>query len=106
MIAGIHPVGVHGAQILSVQLDEGAGELVAESKTLGEVVGLKFKLAAEDVEEQLDDSVHGGEGVAEEDEADDDGVLGVEAECVVERGVVEEDGEEGEDVEKVCLELC
>lgn len=103
VVAGVHPVGVHGAEVLLVQLDEGAGEVGAVAEALGKVVGLKLELAGEDVEEQLEDGVHGGQGVGEEDEANDNGVLGVEAKGRVQGGVVDEDGEEAEDVEQVDL---
>lgn len=86
-----------------MQLDKRAGELGAEAKTLGKVISLELELARENVEEQLDDGVHGGESIREENEADDDGVLSMESERVIERLVVEENREEGEDIEKVGL---
>lgn len=64
---------------------------------------LKFEFPAQNVHQQLHRSVHGCEGVREEDEANDDGKLLVEAERLVEGSIVNEDGEEGEDVE--CVEL-
>lgn len=79
MVAGVHPVGVHGAEVLLVKLDEGAGEFGAVSQALGKVVGFEFKFARENVEEQLEDGVHGRQGVRKEDEANDNGVLGEEA---------------------------
>lgn len=103
MVAGIHPVGVHGAKVLDLELEQGAGELLRVAELLGEGVGLELELAADDVHEQGDDQVHGGEGVREEDEADDDGVLGEEAKVGVQGAVVDEDGEEKEDVEGVSL---
>jgi hypothetical protein len=91
--AGIHPVGVHGAKVLNLELEERAGELLRIAQTLGEVIGLELKLASNHVHEELDDDIGGGEGVREEDEADDDGVLLEEAKGVVQRGVVDEDRE-------------
>ena len=70
--------------------------LVAEVKS--ELVSLEFKLAGEDIHQKLDDSVHGGQSIGEEDETDHDGVDGVEAKRSVERVVVNEDGEQGENV--------
>lgn len=79
VVAGVHPVGVHGAEVLDLELEQGAGELLGVAELLGKGVGLELKLAADDVHEQGDDQVHGGEGIREEDEADDDGVLSEEA---------------------------
>lgn len=64
---------------------------------------LKFKFSTEDIHQQLHHRVHGCEGVREEDESDDDGELLVKAEGLVKGAVVDEDGEESEDVE--CVEL-
>ena len=95
-------VSVHGAQVLDLQADERAGEGVAVAEADGEGVGLELVGAGEDVHEELDDGVEGRQEVGEEDEADDDGLRG-EGKGVVERGVVDEDGEEGEDVDEVEL---
>ena len=103
VVRSVHPVGVHGAQVLDLQLDERLSQLTAVSEFLRELVGLELVAPGEDVHQQLDHGVHGGEGVGEEDEADDDGHFGVEAEGAVEGLVVDEDGEEGEDVEEVDL---
>ena len=103
VVRGVHPVCVHGAQVLDLELDEGLCELGAVAELLRELVGLELVAPGEDVHQQLDHGVHGGEGVGEEDEADDDGHFGVEAEGAVEGFVVDEDGEEGEDVEEVDL---
>lgn len=103
VVRGVHRVGVHGAQVLDLQADEGAGERLAVAEADGEGVGLELVGAGEDVHEELDDGVERGEEVREEDEADDDGLRG-EGEGVVEGGVVDEDGEEGEDVDEVELE--
>ena len=69
----------------------------------GIYTSLEFEFPAQNVHQQLHHSIHGCEGVREEDEANDDGELLVEAEGLVEGSVVNEDGEEGEDVE--CVEL-
>ena len=65
--------------------------------------GLELELSAQNVHQQLHHRVHWGEGVREEDEANDDREFLVEAEGLVEGAVVDEDREEGEDVE--CMEL-
>lgn len=103
VVAGIHPVGVHGAEVLNLELEQGAGEFLGVAELLGKGIGLELKLAADNVHEQVDDQVHGGKGVREEDEADDDGVLGEEAKVRVQRAVVDEDREQQEDVERVSL---
>ena len=103
MVASVDGVGVEAAEVLGVQLEQGAGEVGGEAEVGGELVGLELVLAGDDVHEQFDDHVHRGEGVVEEQEADDDGALGDEAEGRVQGGVVDEDREEGEDVEEVDL---
>jgi len=103
VVARIHPVGLHGAQVLNLELDERAGQLGLVAEVVGEGVGLELEAAGEDVHEELDDRIHGREDVGEEDEADNDGVLGQETKVGVEGVVVDEDGEEGEDVKEVDL---
>lgn len=103
MVGGVHPVGVHGAQVLLVELDESSGELRLEVETESKLVSLKLKLARQHVEGELKDSVHGRERVGEEDEANDNGVDGVEAKRRVQRTVVDEDGEEAENIQQVHL---
>jgi len=105
VIRGIHPVGVHGAQVLDLELDERSRKVGLVSQTVGEGVGLELVAAAEDVHEQLDDGFGGGQDVRKEEEADDDGALEGEAEGGVEGGVVDEDGEEREDVDEVDLDI-
>ena len=105
VVTCVHPVGIHGAEILSMQLDKRAGQLGTEPETLGEIVGLELELARQDVKKQLDDSIHGGQSVRKQDEANDDGVLSVEAECIIERSVIDENGEQGEDIEEMSLSV-
>ena len=38
VVAGVHPVGVHGAQVLNLQFNEGAGELGGVSEFDGEFI--------------------------------------------------------------------
>lgn len=64
---------------------------------------LEFEFPAQDVHQQLHYRVHRRERVGEEDESNDDGELPVETKGLVEGAVVDEDGEEGKDVE--CVEL-
>jgi hypothetical protein len=99
VVVCVHPVGVHAAEVLDVQLEEGGRELEAHAEVAGEGVGLELELAGDDVHEELDDGVHGGEGVGEEEEPDDDGALRGETKGGVEGAIVDEDGEEAEDVE-------
>lgn len=104
VIARVHPVSVHGAEVLHVQLDKRCGQLGTHTQAVGESISLELERAGDDVQEELDDSVHWRESVREEEEADDDGVLVVEAKRGIEGAVVDEDGEEAEDVEEVGLE--
>ena len=106
VVAGVDPVGVHSAEVLDVKLDETAGKLGGVAELLGEGVGLELELAGDDVHQVLDDSVHRGESAGEEYETDDDGEFLVEAVGIVQRPVVDEDGEQSEDVEDVNLRLC
>ena len=55
------------------------------------LTGLKFELAAQNVHQQLHHRVHRGESIGEEDEANDDGKLLVEAEGLVQGVVVDKD---------------
>lgn len=74
-----------------------------EIPSIGRLTSLKFEFPTEDVHQQLYYRVHGCEGVRKEDESDDDGELFVKAKGLVEGAVVDEDGEEGEDIE--CVKL-
>lgn len=103
VVAGVHPVGIHGAEVLDLELEERAGELLRVSELLGEGVGLELELAGDDVHAELDKEVSRREGIREEDEADDDGVLLEEAKGRVQGVVVDEDREESEDVEQMAL---
>ncbi len=103
VIAGEHPVGIHGAEVLNLELDQGAGQLRLVSEVLREGISLELKTAAQDVHEQLDESVHGAQHIREQEEADDDGLLGQEAKVCVQRVVVDEDREQSEYVEEVDL---
>lgn len=103
VVAGKHPVRVHGAQVLDLQLDQGAGEFGTVAERAGEGIGLELEAAAQNVHQELDDVIHRAQDVREEQEPNDDGVLVGEAEVGVERVVVDEDREEGEHVEEVGL---
>lgn len=75
VVAGVHPVGIHGAEVLNLKLEERAGELLGVTKLLGESIGLELELAADNVHKEVDDEIHGGESIREEDESNNDGVL-------------------------------
>ena len=64
---------------------------------------LEFELSAQYVHQQLHHRVHRCKSIREEDESYDDRELLVEAEGLIEGAVVDEDREEGEDVERVKL---
>ena len=64
---------------------------------------LEFEFPAQNIHQQLHHRVHGCERIREEDESNDDWELLVEAEGLVKGAVVDEDREEGEDIE--CVEL-
>jgi 3-oxoacyl-ACP reductase-like protein len=70
---------------------------------VGAHTSFEFKLAAKDVHQKLNDSIHRREGVREQEETDHNGLLAVEAERLVERIIVHESREESEDVEHVKL---
>jgi hypothetical protein len=103
VVAGIHPVGVHGAKVLDLEFEERAGELLRVTELLGKSIGLELELAADNVHKQVDDKIHGSKSIGEEDEADDNGVLLEETERRVQRVVIDKDREEKEDVERVSL---
>lgn len=105
MVACIHPIRIHCAQILDLELDQRTSQLCLVSQLLRELIGLEFVATAEDVHEQLDDCVHWCQSVGEEDESDYYGELFVETEGLVEGLVVDEYGEEGEDVEEMGLQM-
>jgi len=99
----IQPISIHGRQVLDLQLDQRPGQLLLVSQVEGELVGLELEFATEDVHQESNERVHGGKRFREQDESDHDRVLMVEAEGVVETVVVDEDTEEGKDVEEVQL---
>ena len=80
VVACIHPVGIHCAQILDLQFDKRSSQLSRISQLLCELIGLELVATAQDVHQELDDSVHWCKGVGEENETDYDGELLVEAE--------------------------
>jgi hypothetical protein len=80
VVAGIHPIGIHSAKVLDLELKEGAGKLLGVTKPLGKSIGLELELAADNVHKQVDDEIHGGKSIGEEDESDNNGVLFEETE--------------------------
>jgi hypothetical protein len=103
VVAGIHPVCIHGAQILNLKLDQGAGKFGGVTKVLRKFIGFEFVFSAEDVHQELDNSVHWGKSIGKEDEADDNWKFVVETEGLVEGSVVDKYGEERENVEEMRL---
>lgn len=87
-----------------MKLDEASAELGLIAKLVGEGIGLELPLAGQHVDQKVDEGVHGRQGIVEEDETNDDGVLSVESERLVKRSVVDEDREESENLEEVGLE--
>lgn len=80
VVRSVHPVGIHRAQILDLKFDQRACELCRVAEILCELIRLKLVPTAENVHQELDDCVHGREGIGKEDEADYDGELLVETE--------------------------
>jgi hypothetical protein len=103
VVTCIHPVRIHGAQVLDLQLNQRACQFGRVTQFLGEFVGLEFITTAEDIHQKLDDSVHWCKSIREEDEADYDGEFIVETEGLVQGFVVDEDRKQGEDVEEMYL---
>lgn len=91
VVAGVHRIGIHGAQVLDLKLDQGFCQFGLVAKVLGECIGLKFIPAAENIHQKLDHQIHRSQCVREEDEADYDGGLSVEAEVLIQGTVVDED---------------
>lgn len=103
VVASKHPIGLHGAEVLDLKLDQRAGKLGVISKVVRKSISLELVLPAQNVHQQLDDGVHGTENIREEEESNDDGMGLGETEVGIERLVVDEQGEEREDVEEVNL---
>lgn len=64
---------------------------------------MELVLSAQDVHQKLDNCVHWRKSIREEDEPNDDWELVMESEGLVEGLVVDEDGEEGKNVEEMGL---
>jgi len=75
VIAGECPVGIHGAEVLDLELDQRTGQVGIVSQLVGEGVSLKFEATAQDVHQKLDDGIQRPQNVGEQEESDDDGVL-------------------------------
>lgn len=106
VVAGVHPIGVHGAKVLDLELEKRASKLLGITKLLSEGIGLELELAADDMHKQVDDEIHRSKSIREEDETNDDRVLLEETERGVQRVVVDENREEEEDVESMGLNFC
>lgn len=103
MVACIHPVSIHCAQVLDLKLDQRAGKLCRITQVLGEFVSFELEFPAEDVHQELDDCVHWRKSIGKEDEADYDRELVVETEGFVEGPVINKYGEKSEDIEEMSL---
>jgi hypothetical protein len=107
VIASIHPISVHGAQILDLQLYQRFGKVGGVAKLHSERIYLqasgslssresreihtsfKLKLSAQDIHQQLNDRVHWCKCVREKDEPYYDRILFVETEGLIEGADVE-----------------
>jgi hypothetical protein len=101
VVASKHPVRVHGAQVLDLQFEErfgqkfGIAELGSkgiyecESASVSNNLNIsihtcfEFKFAAENIHQQFDKSVHGRQGVREQEKADHDRLFVVESKGLV-----------------------
>ncbi len=89
VVACIHPICIHGAQILNLQLDQGSRQLCLVSQTFCKAISLELVSSAKDIHQELDDGIHRRQSVRKQDKADYDRELLVEAERLVERFVVD-----------------
>lgn len=105
MVARIHPIRIHSAQILDLQFDQRARQFSLVAKSLCEVVCFKLVLSAQDVHQELDDCVHRGKRIREQDETNYDWELVMETKGLVQGTVVDEDREQGENVEEMELPM-
>ena len=103
VVGRVHPVGVHGGQVLDLELDQRSCELGRVAKILGKSIGLELVLAGENVHHELDQGIHWCQSVGKQNESDDDWADTVKAKGLVKGTVVDEDGEQAEDVEEVSL---
>lgn len=103
VVAGKHPVGIHGAEVLDLKFDQRAGKLGIVAEVVGKGIGLELEAAAQDIHEELNHVIGGTEDIRKQEEAHDDGVFLVETEVGIERLVVDKHREEGKDVEEMGL---
>ena len=80
MVACIHPVCVHRAQILYLKLDQALRQFLLVSQANGERVGFEFEFPRQDIHKQLYNGIHWRQCVGEKYEADYDRMLVVKAE--------------------------
>ena len=103
VVRRVQGVGIHGAQVLHLQLDETLCQLVLVSQADGKRIRLVLKLARHDVDEELQDSVDGRQDSVKQDETNE-GRHGVDkAERLVQRLVVDENREHGKEPENIRL---
>lgn len=84
VVVCVHPIRVHRTQVLYLQLDKTLGKLCLVPEFLCKGIGLEFVFTAQYVHKQLNENIHRSEDIGKEDEADNDGMLLVEAEGFVE----------------------
>lgn len=105
VVRRVHPISIHGGQVLDLELDQAGREELRVAETDGKLIGLVLERAGDDVHQELDDGVEGLEKVVEEDEANEDGLDTLKAEGLVKAGIADKEGEESKDVEHVELQL-
>jgi len=66
---------------------------------------LEFESSAQDIHQKLHHGIHGCKSVGEQDKSNDDRKLFIEAKRLIQRAVVDEDGEQGEDIERMELRV-
>lgn len=103
MVACEHPISIHGAEVLDLKLDQRLGKIFGVSEISRKSIGLELVTTAENVHAQLDEDIHRREDIGEQDEANNNGLHGLEAKVCVQRPVVDEDREERKDVEEMEL---
>ena len=84
VVVCVHPIRVHRTQVLYLQLDKTLGKLCLVSELLCKGIGLEFVFTAQYVHKQLNENIHRSEDIGKEDEADNDGVLLMEAKRFIE----------------------
>ena len=74
-IRTIHPIGIHRAQVLNLQLNKTARQLATVPQPRPKRIRLVLELPAQDIHKKPDDGVDGREDLIEQHEPDDDGLV-------------------------------